>query len=161
VAVVALQVASRVVTDATGSPLPRSFGLGRAALKVVAGLILTTVVVLAFTISSVVVVIEVANVALLEAAPLKVPFPNSPAPPGSHGAAIVSIARTELGMPMSGAAQVPRRASTAPGWCNGSTPRLESASHARLKTSTMRRFVSPQTSFNSAIPSTSRTPTLE
>ena len=74
-------------------------GLGRAALKVAAGLILTTVVVLAFTISSVVVVIEVASVALLEAAPLKVPFPNSPAPPSSHGAAIVSIARTELGMP--------------------------------------------------------------
>jgi len=75
-------------------------GLGRAALRVVAGLILTTVVVLAFTISSVVVVIEVASVALAgAAAPLPVSPSSGPGSPSSRGAAIVPLARTELGMP--------------------------------------------------------------
>jgi cell wall-associated NlpC family hydrolase len=74
-------------------------GLGRAALRVVAGLILTTVVVLAFTISSVVVVIEVASMALLGAPTPTVSLPNSPVSPSSRGAAIVTLARTELGMP--------------------------------------------------------------
>src|SRR5579859_3274300 len=74
-------------------------GLGRAALKVVAGLILTTVVVLAFTISSVVVVIEIASVALAGAALPAVPFPSGPGSPSSRGAAIVTLARAELGMP--------------------------------------------------------------
>jgi hypothetical protein len=45
-------------------------GLGRDALKVAAGLVLAIVIVLAFTISSVIVVIEVASMALLGAVPL-------------------------------------------------------------------------------------------
>jgi cell wall-associated NlpC family hydrolase len=74
-------------------------GLGRDALKVAAGLVLAIVIVLAFTISSVVVVIEVVSGALLGVAPVPVSVPGSPISPGGRGAAIVALARAELGMP--------------------------------------------------------------
>jgi cell wall-associated NlpC family hydrolase len=74
-------------------------GLGRDALKVVAGLVLAIVIVLAFTISSVIVVIEVASMALLGAVPLPGQSPSSPTSPSAAGAGIVTFARAELGMP--------------------------------------------------------------
>jgi cell wall-associated NlpC family hydrolase len=74
-------------------------GLGRDALKVAAGLVLAIVIVLAFTISSVVVVIEVVTGALLGAASVPVSVPGSPMSPSGRGAAIVAHARAELGMP--------------------------------------------------------------
>jgi peptidoglycan DL-endopeptidase CwlO len=74
-------------------------GLGRDALKVAGGLVLALVIVLVFAISSVIVVIESASVALVGGGPVPVPIPTSPIAPGSRGAAIVALARTELGMP--------------------------------------------------------------
>jgi cell wall-associated NlpC family hydrolase len=74
-------------------------GLGRDALKVAAGFVLTIVIVLAFTISSVVVVIEIVTGALLGVVPVPVSVPTSPISPDGRGAAIVALARAELGMP--------------------------------------------------------------
>jgi cell wall-associated NlpC family hydrolase len=74
-------------------------GLGRDALKVAAGLVLAIVIALAFTISSVVVIIEVLSGALHGVAPVPVSVPGSPISPGGRGASIVASARAELGMP--------------------------------------------------------------
>lgn len=73
-------------------------GLGRDALKVVIGLILATLIAIAFTVASVVVVIETLLAAPF-GPPASIPIaPTADAPPGVN-AKVVALAQAQIGTP--------------------------------------------------------------